>query len=65
MDTPLKQTILFDNTSKLRGEIDKIRVEFDEIYLQKEFNEAQDKKNNVILTCLGYNPISLKPLQKP
>jgi hypothetical protein len=59
MDTPLKQTILFDNTSKLRAEIKKLRVKFDEIHL---FNEAQDKKNNVILKHFGIDPITLKPI---
>jgi hypothetical protein len=56
MDTPLKQIILFDNTSKLRDEIDKYRVEFDKFYL------AQDKKNNVILKHFGINPVTLEPI---
>jgi hypothetical protein len=43
---PPKQTILFDNTAKLRQEFEKFSVE------QNKFNIAQDKINNVILKYL-------------
>lgn len=57
MDTPLKQTILFDNTAKLRAEFDEIKKEFDNFSVaQNEFNIAQDKKNNVILKYLRTYP---------
>jgi hypothetical protein len=50
MDTPPKQTILFDNTVKLRAEFNEFKKEFDKISVaQNEFNIAQHKINNVIL----------------
>ena len=49
MDKPLKQTILFDNTAKLRQELDEFKIEFDKFSVtQNEFNLTQEKINNVI-----------------
>jgi hypothetical protein len=50
MDTPPKQTILFDNTVKLRAEFDEFKKEFDKFSVeQNKFYIAQHKMNNVIL----------------
>jgi hypothetical protein len=59
MYTPLKQTILFDNTTKLRKEIDEFKIEFDKFSVaQNEFNLAQEKKSNVIFKHLSSYPYS-------
>lgn len=65
MDIPLNQTILFDHRPKLK-DIEKLRVQIDELRVQfderREWNEAQDKKNNVIMRHLGFDPITLEPI---
>jgi hypothetical protein len=54
MDTPLKQTILFNNTAKLRQELDELKIELDEFSVaQNEFSIAQDQINNVIMKYFG------------
>jgi hypothetical protein len=54
MDTPLKQTILFNNTAKLRQEFDELKIELDAFSVaQNEFNIARDKINNVIMKYFG------------
>ena len=45
MDTPIKQTIIFDNTAKLKKQIEEFKIEFDE--LKKEFDEFNTAKNKV------------------